>query len=122
MYVYVMPSLENRVPDDDGKSLTRRAKRGQVVIALARAMEPGAMALRLRRCAVEMSEIAQDAGAPATDRIAAARALVSVQGQLLDLIGWTKRPANQGSGKRSGHLVLDVSPGSPPPPPPDLEA
>lgn len=87
-----------------------------MVIALARAMEPGAMALRLRRCAVEMSELAQDAGAPAPDRIAAARALVSVQGQLLDLIGWTKRPANQGGGKRSGHLVLDVSPGISTPP------
>jgi len=87
------------------------------VISLARAMEPGAMALRLRRCAVEMSELAQDAGAPAQDRIAAARALVSVQGQLLDLIGWTKRPANQGSGKRSGHQVLlDVSPGISTPP------
>ncbi len=108
-----MPALENKVPEVDGKSLTRRSRRGQVVLALARAMEPGAMALRLRRCAVEMSELAQDAGAPAPDRIAAARALVSVQGQLLDLIGWSKRPANQGSGKRSGHLVLDVSPGSP---------
>jgi hypothetical protein len=109
-----MPSLENRVPDEDGKSLTRRARRGQVVIALARAMEPGAMALRLRRCAVEMSELAQDAGAPAQDRISAAKALVSVQAQLLDLIGWTKRPASSPGGKRQAVLV-DVSPSGPTP-------
>jgi hypothetical protein len=110
-----MPSLENRVPNDDGKSLTRRAKRGEVVIALARAMEPGAMALRLRRCAVEMSDLAQDAGAPAADRVAAARALVSIQGQLLDLIGWTKRPASAPGKGRPSAPMLDVSPVGPPP-------
>jgi len=112
-----MPALEKRVPEVDGKSLTRRAKRGQVVIALARAMEPGAMALRLRRCAVEMSELAQDASAPAPDRISAAKALVSVQAQLLDLIGWSKRPAASPGGKRQAVLV-DVSPSGPP----DLDA
>jgi hypothetical protein len=109
-----MPSLENRVPDEDGKSLTRRARRGQVVIALARAVEPGAMALRLRRCAVEMSELAQDAGAPAADRVSAAKALVSVQAQLLDLIGWTKRPASAPGNKRS-QVLVDVSPSGPTP-------
>jgi hypothetical protein len=109
-----MPSLENRVPDEDGKSLTRRARRGQVVIALARAVEPGAMALRLRRCAVEMSELAQDAGAPAADRISAAKALVSVQAQLLDLIGWTKRPPASPGGKRP-QVLVDVSPSGPTP-------
>ena len=109
-----MPALENRVPEVDGKSLTRRARRGQVVLSLARAMEPGAMALRLRRCAVEMSELAQDASAPAQDRIAATRSLVAVQAQLLDLIGWTKRPASMPGGKRAPVLV-DVSPASAPP-------
>ena len=112
-----MPALEKRVPEVDGKSLTRRARRGEVVIALARAMEPGAMALRLRRCAVEMSDLAQDASAPAADRVAAARALVSVQSQLLDLIGWSKRPAASPGGKRQAVLV-DVSPSGPP----DLDA
>jgi hypothetical protein len=109
-----MPALEKRVPEVDGKSLTRRARRGEVVIALARAMEPGAMALRLRRCAVEMSELAQDAGAPAQDRISAAKALVSVQAQLLDLIGWTKRPASSPGNKRA-QVLVDVSPSGPTP-------
>ena len=89
-----------------------------MVITLARAVEPGAMALRLRRCAVEMSEIAQDANAPAPDRISAAKALVSVQAQLLDLIGWTKRPASTPGNKRQAPM-LDVSPG---PSLPDLES
>ena len=71
------------------------------------------MALRLRRCAAEMSDLAQDAGAPAADRVAAARALVSIQGQLLDLIGWTKRPASAPGSKRQAVLV-DVSPVGPP--------
>lgn len=73
------------------------------------------MALRLRRCAVEMSDLAQDAGAPAADRVAAARALVSIQGQLLDLIGWTKRPASAPGKSRPSAPMLDVSPVGPPP-------
>ena len=92
------------------------------VLSVARATMPGQMVLRLRRVAADMGELATDPTAPAPDRISAAKALVSVQGQLLDLIGWTKRPANQGSGKRPAQVLLDVSPGSPPPPPPDLEA
>jgi hypothetical protein len=113
-----MPALENKLPEMDGRSLNRREGRSQAVLSLARAVEPGAMALRLRRCAVEMSEIAQDAGAPAADRISAAKALVSVQAQLLDLIGWTKRPASAPGNKRQTPM-LDVSPG---PSLPDLES
>ena len=113
-----MPALENKLPEMDGRSLNRREGRSQAVLSLARAVEPGAMALRLRRCAVEMSELAQDAGAPAADRISAAKALVSVQAQLLDLIGWTKRPASTPGGKRQAPM-LDVSPG---PSLPDLES
>jgi hypothetical protein len=109
-----MPALENKLPEVDGRSLNRREGRSQVVLSLARAMEPGMMALRLRRCAVDMAELAQDAGSPASDRIAAARALVSVQSQLLDLIGWTKRPASSPGGKRQAVLV-DVSPSGPTP-------
>ena len=109
-----MSALENKLPEMDGRSLNRREGRSQAVLSLARAMEPGAMALRLRRCAVEMSELAQDAGAPAADRISAAKALVSVQAQLLDLIGWTKRPASAPGGKRT-QVLVDVSPSGPTP-------
>jgi hypothetical protein len=78
-------------------------------------MEPGMMALRLRRCAVDMAELAQDAGSPAPDRIAAAKALVTVQAQLMDLLAMPKRPASAPGGKRA-QVLVDVSPGFEPPP------
>ena len=112
MYVYVMPALENKLPEMDGRSLNRREGRSQAVLSLARAMEPGMMALRLRRCAVDMAELAQDAGSPAPDRIAAAKALVAIQAQMMEVIGWSKRPAAAGKGKPTAPM-LDVSPGSP---------
>ena len=118
MYVYVMPALENKLPEMDGRSLNRREGRSQAVLSLARAMEPGMMALRLRRCAVDMAELAQDAGSPAPDRIAAAKALVTVQAQLMDLLAMPKRPASAPGGKRQTPM-LDVSPG---PSLPDLES
>jgi len=85
------------------------------VLSVARATMPGQMVLRLRRVAADMGELATDPTAPAPDRISAAKALVSVQGQLLDLIGWTKRPATAPGGKRP-QVLLDVSPGISTPP------
>ena len=85
------------------------------VLSVARATMPGQMVLRLRRVAADMGELATDAGAPAQDRIAAARSLVAVQAQLLDLIGWTKRPASTPGNKRS-QVLVDVSPSASAPP------
>jgi hypothetical protein len=99
----------------DGKSLPRRARRSGVALALARASEPGQMALRLRRSARDMEDLASDFNLPAADRIAATKALVSVQAQMLELIGWTKRPALASGGKRPSAPILDVSPAGPPP-------
>ena len=84
------------------------------VLSVARATMPGQMVLRLRRVAADMGELATDATAPAPDRISAAKALVSVQAQLLDLIGWTKRPASSPGGKRT-QVLVDVSPSGPTP-------
>ena len=100
---------------EDGKSLTRRARRSGVALALARASEPGQMALRLRRSARDMEDLASDPSLPAADRIAATKALVSVQAQMLELIGWTKRPASAAGGKRPSAPILDVSPSAAPP-------
>ena len=100
---------------EDGKSLTRRARRSGVALALARASEPGQMALRLRRSARDMEDLASDTNLPAADRIAATKALVSVQAQMLELIGWTKRPASASGGKRPSAPILDVSPSAAPP-------
>ena len=85
------------------------------VLSVARATMPGQMVLRLRRVAADMGELATDPTAPAPDRISAAKALVGVQAQLLDLIGWTKRPASAPGGKRT-QVLLDVSPGISTPP------
>lgn len=85
------------------------------VLSVARATMPGQMVLRLRRVAADMGELATDTNLPAPDRISAAKALVAVQAQLLDLIGWTKRPASTPGGKRA-QVLVDVSPSASAPP------
>ena len=109
-----MPILEKSYPAMDGKSLSKRAARSGVVLSLARASLPGQMVLRLRRMAADLGDLACDGSAPAPDRIAAARAVVSVQDQLIDLLGIPRRPAATG-GKRPSAPMLDVSPGITPP-------
>ena len=111
-----MPYMEKSYPATDGKSLSRRAARSGVVLSLARASLPGQMVLRLRRTADSLGELCLDQNAPAPDRIAAARAMVSVQDQLIDLLGIPRRPAAAG-GKRPSAPTLDISPASPLPPP-----
>ena len=109
-----MPVMEKSYPNTDGKSLSRREGRSRVVVALARATLPGQMVLRLRRVADNLGGIALDVSAPAPDRIAAARAIVSVQDQLLDLLAIPRRPAAASGGKRPSAPTLDVSPIQPP--------
>ena len=113
-----MPRLEKIGPDLKPGALERRGARMGTVLSVARATMPGQMVLRLRRVAADMGELATDSNAPAPDRISAAKALVGVQAQLLDLIGWTKRPASAPGGKRA-QVLVDVSPG---PSLPDLES
>jgi hypothetical protein len=56
-----------------------------------------------------MSEIAEDPNSPATDRISAAKAMVSLQDQLMDLLAIPRRPAaSTGRGKSS--IPIDISP------------
>jgi len=90
------------------------------VIGIARATLPGQMVLRLRRSAERMADLVEDTAAPAPDRIAAARAMVAVQDQLIDLLGIPRRPASA-SGRRLAAPMLDVSPGAAAAPP-DLPA
>ena len=111
-----MPTLENKLPEANHRTLTRRAARSQAVIGIARATLPGQMVLRLRRSAERMADLIEDVSAPASDRISAAKAMVTVQDQLIDLLGIPRRPAASGKGKSSAPM-LDVSPG---PIPPDL--
>lgn len=111
----MVPTLENKLPEVNHRTLTRRAARSQAVVGIARATLPGQMVLRLRRSAERMADLIEDVTAPAPDRIAAVRAMVTVQDQLIDLLGIPRRPAATGS-KRPSAPMLDVSPGSVPPP------
>lgn len=106
-----MPSLEKNTPEVSPKSLSMREHRTGTILSVARATLPAQMVLRLRRMAADLGDLACDTAAPAPDRIAAARAVVSVQDQLMDLLSLPKRPAAAGKGKASAPM-LDVSPGS----------
>ena len=105
----VMPSLEKSTPEITPKSLAMREHRTGTILSVARATLPAQMVLRLRRVAGDLGDIAQDTNAPAPDRISAAKAMVSVQDQLLDLLAIPKRPAAAGKGRLSSPM-LDVSP------------
>jgi len=104
-----MPLMEKSYPNMDGKSLSRREGRSEVVVSLARATLPGQMVLRLRRTAEDMGQIAQDPEAPANDRISAAKAMVTLQDQLIDLLGIPRRPAAS-TGKGKASIPIDISP------------
>jgi hypothetical protein len=107
-----MPSLEKSTPEVTPKSLSMREARTGTILSVARATLPAQMVLRLRRMAADLGDLACDGAAPAPDRIAAARAVVSVQDQLIDLLAIPKRPAAAGKGKASAPM-LDVSPTAP---------
>lgn len=115
----VMPSLDTATPEVTPKSLRAREGRTGTILAISRATLPAQMVLRLRRMAADLGDLACDGSAPAEDRIAAAKAVVSVQDQLIDLLGIPRRPA-AGNGKRPSAPMLDVSPGVAAPP--DLPA
>ena len=110
-----MPTLEKATPEITPKSLSRREHRTGTVLAVARATLPAQMVLRLRRVAGDLGDIAENTAAPAEERISAAKAMVSVQDQLIDLLGIPRRPAASG-GKRTSAPMLDVSPAGPIPP------
>ena len=108
----VMPSLEKATPEVSPKSLSMREARTGTILSVARATLPAQMVLRLRRVAGDLGDLAQDPAAPANDRISAAKAMVTVQDQLIDLLGIPRRPAAAGKGKASAPM-LDVSPTAP---------
>ena len=104
-----MPSLDTATPEVTPKSLRAREGRTGTILAISRATLPAQMVLRLRRMAADLGDLACDGAAPAPDRIAAARAVVSVQDQLIDLLGIPRRPA-AGNGKGRSSIPIDVGP------------
>lgn len=69
--------------------------------------------------AADLGDLACNGSAPAPDRIAAARAVVSVQEQLIDLLAIPKRPA-AANGKGKSSTPIDISPATVVHTPPDL--
>lgn len=87
-----MPALENRVTQEDRRALSQRTKRQVAVLQSMKATQPAQIGMRLRRVADKMGQIALDASLPTDERISAAKAMMDAQAQLLDVIGWPKRP------------------------------
>ena len=100
-----MASLENSVAQGDRLTLRLREKRQGTVLGAVKGTQPAQMALRLRRVAKHMGDAAVDTDRPLEERISAAKAMMDAQAQLLDVIGWPKRPT-----------APQVKPGRLPPP------
>lgn len=84
----------------DGKSLTRRQNRGNVVMQLSRATMPGQMVLQCRReleHAHKLSRATSDPQAFSTLSQSACR----LRDQLMDLLQLPKRPAGGKPGDRA---------------------
>ena len=48
--------------------------------------------MRLRRVAMNMGKLVDNEELPVSERVSAAKAMMEAQAQLLDVIGWPKRP------------------------------
>ena len=99
-----MPTLEKVTPELAPKSLARRKARQQAVLVVTKATMPGKMALSLRR---EVTKLHADimAAKDPKDVCALVSSAVSARNQLLDILGWPKRPT-----------APQVKPGRLPPP------
>jgi len=87
-----MANLENRVSEPDRRALSQRTKRQLLVLQSVKNTQPAQIAMRLRKVADRFGEIAIDKDKPTDERVSAAKAMMEAQAQLLDVIGWPKRP------------------------------
>lgn len=82
-----------------GKSLVRIGARSAKGLQLLKATEPAKSAFRARRLAARMFDIANDAEVPVADRVAACKAMLAAQDQVLDWLSYPKRPAAGSAGR-----------------------
>ena len=75
------------------KQLTRREDRAGRTLLVLRKSEPAYAALRARKIASRMYELAIDPAQDAKVRVDASRTMLACQDQLLDILGHPKRPA-----------------------------
>ncbi len=69
-----------------------REKRQGNVLKAVKGTQPAQIAMRLRRVAMTMGKLVDDEKLPVSERVSAAKAMMEAQAQLLDVIGWPKRP------------------------------
>lgn len=86
-----MSTLANALPELDRNHLQKRAQRQEKVLKVVRTTSPAQIALHLRAEERQLHKIALT-GATDADKIAAIEAGLKVRAQMLDLIGWPKRP------------------------------
>ena len=86
-----MPSLEKFTPANTPKSLAKRNTRQGRILVVAKATLPGRMALDLRREVAKLHTDIMKAEDP-RDIVALVGAATSARNQLLDILGWPKRP------------------------------
>jgi len=88
-----MPAFEKHAPVNNRKSLASRIERSNRVMTALRQTLPAQLAMNLRREARGLHEaiIAADT---VEDRVRLAGAACQVRAQLLDVIGYPKRPAS----------------------------
>jgi hypothetical protein len=87
-----MASLEQCVTQEHRNALGVREKRQGNVLKAVRGTQPAQIAMRLRRVAMNMGKLVDNEELPVSERVAAAKAMMEAQAQLLDVIGWPKRP------------------------------
>lgn len=114
-----MAGIEMTLPALSRNALGSRIKRQTKALGVMKMTEPAQIALRLRRIARELGKAAEDEASPVADRVAAAKAMMDAQAQLLDVIGWPKRPASPAL--KPGHLPppVDITPAPDPGPAPE---
>jgi len=88
-----MPSFEKEPPELTRKGLIRRRERAQRAIVVVRETMPAEMAMNLRREARALHRDIMEA-ADLDSRAKAVSAAVAIRSQLLDVIGYPKRPAS----------------------------
>lgn len=105
-----MPTLANALPTLDRNHLQKRAQRQEKVLRAVKTTSPAQIALHLRAEERELHKLAMGA-ATDEEKIAAIEANIKVRNQLLDLVGWPKRPS--APQLKPGRLPapVDITPG-----------
>jgi hypothetical protein len=104
-----VPALHDALTGLDRNSLQRRAQRQEKVLRVVKMTSPAQIAMHLRAEERELHKLAMGAGTDG-DKIAAIEAGLKVRAQMLDLIGWPKRPTAPVAKGGRPSLPIDLLP------------